>query len=73
MYNGKKLDDFWHQQQINEGIKIKIDLNSLIEEIYCSPQSNQTDIENINKTINDNSFSFNAKESCISKNEKPIF
>ena len=73
MFNGKELDDFWQQQKINNGINIKLDLNRLIDEIYCSPQANQSDIENINRTIIDNGFSFNAKKSDISSNEKPIF
>lgn len=73
IFNGEKLDEFWKQQPFREGIKIKLDLNILIEEIYCSPQTNQTDMENINRTIIDSGFSFKANESCISQNEKPIF
>ena len=73
IYNGKELDDFWEQQEINIGIKLKLDLDGLIKEIYCSPQCNQTEIEYINKSIIDNGFSFSANESSISRNEKPIF
>jgi len=75
IYDGNELDAYWDQQSSNKGIGInlELDLDILIEEIYCSPQSEEIQIERINKSISDFGFTFDVLKSCISKNGKPIF
>ena len=73
IFEGRKLDEFWNQQLPIDGILLKLNLNILIEEIYCSPKSNYNQIGEINKFISDCGFTFKAKESSLSKNSNPLF
>jgi hypothetical protein len=73
IFNGKELDDYWNNQLHKNGMSIRLDLDKLIEDIYCSPFSEKGQIDNINRFILDNGYNFKVKESDISNCNDPIF
>ncbi len=60
-------DNYWNNQPFEKGKNISVELNSLIEEIYFAPTSDEKQINRIKKIISENGFNFKYRKSVLSK------
>lgn len=64
-------NNYWDKQPYEKGKNICVEINDLIEEIYCAPTSDEKQIEKIKELILEYSFDFKIKRSVLSK--EPYF
>ena len=60
------LDNYWDNQPIEKGKNIRVDINILIDKIYCAPTCDNYQISKIDGIIKKYGYSFNIKKSKLS-------
>jgi hypothetical protein len=67
----KELEDFWLTQEFDKGINIEIDVENLIDTVFCCPTSNEKHKNKITSLCNNYGFNFRVEVSSLSV--EPIF
>jgi hypothetical protein len=60
-------ENYWREQENKKGKNIRIDVENLVEEIYCAPSSDDNQIIRIKELIKKYGFKFEVKKSILSK------
>ena len=60
------IDQFWAQQANEKGLNINVDVETLIEEVYSPPTSDDRQVEKIRSIISQKGFRFEVKRSILS-------
>lgn len=67
--NGVDNDTYWKKQKYENGMKISVDLNELIEKIIVCPNTEEKERKLILKSISDAGFSFKVVNSALDSAE----
>jgi len=59
------IDSFWQKQPKIKGKDVSIDINNLINTVYCAPSSDRVQIEKIKNIVNEYGYNFEVKKSKL--------